>query len=263
MLRAVAQRLKAAMSAAGAFMGLTDASGNRLGIRYVVSQSGLPTGVPSSGSIANNGALTLSTALALTYAGGIYLFYPANAIFAGSTAGLYWTVMSSTTVGTIYQEQWTGGVPVIPAVPTPWATTGPGAYTQVLTEITIRSDDVPANSLGINSVLSMFARLTYSNTAVSKAFALKFGGQTTWNRSRTTSANEAVPVQLQNRGMLNRQIEATNSQNGSAGYAVQGNATPSTYSINTAATQTVVMTATLGAATEYLISENHIIEVTP
>ena len=91
-------------------------------------QNTLPMGVPSSGTITvTTGALTLVTALDNIYP-SIYMWFPAGA-WTGSTAGMYYVAMTSTTVGTVYSNQYTGGVATIPISPT-LVTTGAGAYVQ-------------------------------------------------------------------------------------------------------------------------------------
>src|SRR5437667_3823845 len=56
--------------------------------------------VAPTGTMANNGAITLGTALPSTYA-NCYLLLPAGAIAAGSAAGWYFAQMSSTTAGVV------------------------------------------------------------------------------------------------------------------------------------------------------------------
>src|ERR1700693_852831 len=95
-----------------------------------VIQNAIPMILPSSGTIGNNGALSALTALPTIYANA-YLYFPAGAIVAGSLAGLYYCIMSSTTAGTIYNNTYDttlGVMPTIPANPVPFVTPGPGAY---------------------------------------------------------------------------------------------------------------------------------------
>jgi len=80
--------------------------------RIVLAQSTTLCGIPPSGAVAANGALTLGTALNAIYDEGVFMYFPADGAFTGSLAGLYWTVMSSTSLGTIYNNTMTG-------VPTP------------------------------------------------------------------------------------------------------------------------------------------------
>lgn len=120
------------------------------GDKFCLMSGGIICGTPSSGSIGDNGALTLTTALLQTFSQGLYLYFPANAIAAGVAAGSYWTVMSSTTAGTIYNNTYIGGKPVAPVSPTAFSTTGPGAYTQTTAaSITNVSMTLPGGIIGL------------------------------------------------------------------------------------------------------------------
>ncbi|MGZ8924563.1 MAG: hypothetical protein ACXW2E_01640 [Nitrososphaeraceae archaeon] len=149
-----------------------------------------PIGLPSSGSIGNNGALSGLTALNSTYSQGIYLYFPANAIVAGSAAGLYYTVMSSTTAGTIYNNVYTTGNPTIPSSPTAFSTTGPGAYTQTTaTDITLASIPVIGGTMGINGQLFAEVLFDYKNSANNKLMKVKLGSTSFMAPSALTTTN--------------------------------------------------------------------------
>ena len=149
-------------------------TGNVTGARGVIAQWAIPFIITSSGSIADNGALTGVTALPATFSAGAYCYFPANAISAGSAAGWYWTKFSSTTAGTIYNSTYTTGIPTA-GTDTAFATTGPGAYVGVITEqgITI---PVAAGLLGSKGAI--IAQIAYgaTNNANAKTARLRFGG---------------------------------------------------------------------------------------
>ena len=108
-------------------------------------------GFPSSGSIGNNGALTGLSTFGTEYTSGYsaYLYFPLNAIAAGVAAGFYWTVLSSATTGTIYNNTYTTGDCIPPASPVAFSTTGPGAYTAPTgSNITTLNVVVPGNTIG-------------------------------------------------------------------------------------------------------------------
>jgi hypothetical protein len=150
------------------------ACGNILsGNVYTLFQNSIPVLEPSSGTIGNNGALSAISALTNAYTSA-YLYFPANAIAAGVAAGLYYTVMSSTTAGTIYNNTYTSGVPIIPASPTPFVTTGPGAFTQTTNEITLLSLILPGHTLGPNGSMHITALMgDTTNNANSKTAKVK------------------------------------------------------------------------------------------
>ena len=133
-------------------------SGSAMGAApYVLAQWSVPSGVAPTGSVAANGALTLGTALSTTYSGGIWLNFPAGAAYAGSAAGSYWCVMTSTTLGTIYNVQLGATVPFIPVNPAAIVAAGPGAYTGVTTTQTCASVIVPGGAMGPNGMIRVTA----------------------------------------------------------------------------------------------------------
>lgn len=109
---------------------LLDPGGTPARIPYILAQCNVPIGIAPTGTMAANGAITLGTALNTTYSGGLWLYLPAGAAYAGSLAGFYWTVMSSTTLGTVYNNTYTPGTdPVdIPASPTAISAWAGGFY---------------------------------------------------------------------------------------------------------------------------------------
>src|SRR6478735_660988 len=112
----------------------------------------VPFIMPTSGSMANNGVLTLSVALPVAVANG-YIYLPANAIVAGSAAGWYYATFSTTTAGVVFNNVYTpatDGVPVVPASPTAFVTTGPGAFTAVVTAQDGPTFTLPADTMGPN-----------------------------------------------------------------------------------------------------------------
>jgi len=188
-----------------------------------VCQFAIPFIVAGSGSMGNNGALTLSTALP-TGCGtnGCYVYLPINSISASlpAAAGWYYCVMSSTTVGTVYNNPYTStlfsGQPYIPASPTAFATTGPGAFTGVATAVNGPSFTLPANLMGQNGVLEITALFGYSGTTSSKNMVLKLGTATIFTFTTTTAANVSTQALLtvQNQGVTNSQVT---SQSGTLG----------------------------------------------
>lgn len=215
-------------------------------------QTGIPMVIPSSGSIADNGALSGLTALPETIS-SCYMYFPANAIAAGVAAGLYYVVMSSTTAGTIYNNTYTSGNPTIPSSPTAFATTGPGAYTQTTgSDITVLSYAVIANSMGANGKIEAdaFAE-AQANNANAKTLRIKFGGST--NLVSTTSVTSNLTCQvlgvIRNRGVTNKQV---NHPAGSAPFG--GIGTAATRATNdTTANQDLTVTLQLATATDSLI----------
>lgn len=149
-------------------------------LQKTIISTNLPIGMASSGTVGANGALTLGTAAALTQAAGIWWYFPAGAVFSGSGAGFYYTVMSSTTAGTIYNNTYTPGTDsgAPPASPTAVSDAGPGAYTGVTSETTIASGTVPGGFLGTSGSIYCDQQYEATNNANTKTMNLKFGTTT-------------------------------------------------------------------------------------
>lgn len=110
-------------------------------------------GLPPSSTVGANGALTLGTAFDRIYP-NMYLYFGAGQIYAGSAAGLYFTIMSSTTEGVIYNNVYTGGIPSVPEALAPIVDAGPGGFTQTTgTDFTLASFTVAAGLMGANGTV--------------------------------------------------------------------------------------------------------------
>lgn len=180
---------------------------------YILAQGGTPIGIAPTGTMGANGAVTLGTALNTTYSGGIWLYFPAGAVYSGSTAGFYWTVMSSTTLGTVYNNTYVPGTSSfdIPASPTAVVDAGPGAYTGVTSEITAISVTVPGGSLGKHGILFYEQYSAFNNTAGNKRVLMRLAGTAMEDRYTTTEQGSAQRIGFMNRGSQARQTKARSS----------------------------------------------------
>jgi hypothetical protein len=170
---------------------------------------GVPFIYVSSGSIGNNGALSGITALPTTYSGGAWVYYPAAAIEAGSAAGWYWTVFSSTTAGTIYNSTYTSGVPAA-GTATAFATTGPGAFVSTTAEVAGPTIPIPANQLGANGSIIHNYHAPANTGAGAKTYGVHYsgiGGSLVSQQAPTTGA-AAVIGYVANRGATNKQVSS-------------------------------------------------------
>lgn len=228
---------------------------------YTLSQSAVPFIMPSSGSMGNNGALTMTTALPNAYLGGGFIYLPANAISVGSAAGWYWYVGTTTTTGTVYNNTYTSG-PVkqsIPSTPTAFVTTGPGAYTQS-TSVTADFDGpkitVPANSIGANGSLELYSLFTVPNNANTKPVAIKESGSTL----STSSGLASVAGQKFWWTFENRNNPAINLGQSGVGALVSGNSSLF-FTRNTALDTVWNFSFALGTATDYIVLESFEVQV--
>ena len=204
-----------------------------------------PFVVPSSGSIAADGVITLTTALDRTYA-NCYMYFPAGA-FTASAAGFYYVVMSSTTVGQMYTTVYSSGVPATPAAPVA-VSTGAGAYTQTtaadLTGLTVT---LPAGTIGLNGQIRVEEALALINTAGTKTAKCNFGGSDYGTITSASSSGVVHSAGVMNMGALSAQAVW--------GYA-QGTSshTASSLAIDTSANVVLKVIYRLAVATDYLVS---------
>jgi hypothetical protein len=230
----------------------------------VVAQAGIIMLLPSSGSIGNNGALTLTTALPVIYSEGVYMYFPANAISAGSAAGLYYVVMSSTTVGTIYNNTYVGGQPTRPTGLVDFATTGPGAYTQSTgVEVTLVSFTVPGGVLGINGKLDFESVVENNNSVGSKSYKVKFDSVDLVAQSTTTSLGGRYMSTISNAGIENKQRTMSSSTSASIVGTVSVGAAFQNTTVDTSQNVTASITGSLAVATDYCMVRAFSAEVLP
>ena len=178
-----------------------------VGGQVTLYQSSIPVGIPSSGSIAaTTGVLTLSTALDQIYP-SIYFWMPAGA-WTGSAAGMYYATCTTTTSCLIYSNQYSGGVPTIPASPT-LVTTGVGAYTQTTgAALTLLSYSMPANLMGPNGKLTTNFLFASSNTSNAKTITpwSIFLSIASSKVSTTIGLSSIVTMTASNIGVTSKQI---------------------------------------------------------
>ena len=147
-------------------------------------------------TMGNNGALSTLQTLPTTYLLGGWIYMPAGAIFtagAGSAAGEYWFVGSSTTAGQVFNNQYTSGNPAPPAVLVPFVTTGPGVVTQTVgTAIDMVSITVPGGCIGPNGSLNTDELCTCNNNANVKTLTHNYGGLTAGAGMQSTAGRRLV-----------------------------------------------------------------------
>jgi hypothetical protein len=163
-----------------------------LGTPTKIAQWTVSVYMAPSGTMGNNGAVTLGTALDRIYSEGLWLYYPAGAVAAGvpASATFLWTVMSSTTAGTVYNSTFDGlSVPAV-GVTTAYVTTGPGAFTGVTAATTAITVTVPANTLGATGQLVIDWVPNQNNAAGNKTHSLFYSttGGTDYGATLTTQS---------------------------------------------------------------------------
>jgi hypothetical protein len=221
----------------------------------------IPFIIAPTGSMANNGAITLGTSLPTTYANA-YIYLPANAIQTGSSAGWYFCQMSSATVGTVFNNTYTPGLPTIPANPTAFASTGPGAYTGVTTAVTGPQITIPAGALGPNGALRINHLWAAPANTDTKTISLSVGGSILWSATLNTAVQAAAAAlnHVWNRGAQNSNVSVNSS--GASGLGISAFANNYT-SINFGAAQTISLGGQLATATDFIVMESFLVELMP
>jgi hypothetical protein len=235
--------------------------------QYILAQSGVPVGIAPNATVATNGQITLGTALPRIYSGGIWLRLPAGAV-VGGPAGLYWCVMSSTTVGQVYTnfaDTSQGFVPYIPTSTLVNAVGSNAAYTQTTaTDIVLASVTLPGNSLGNNGAVSIISSGQVATAAAgNKLVKTLYSSSQFWlNQVTATSGNYKFSFFA---GFMN--CSATNSQIETSADYTWGNGAPSgtlpKFAIDSTVDQLLKLVANIPNATESIIYETISIEVLP
>lgn len=223
---------------------------------------GIPIGLAASGTMADDGAVVLGTPLGLTYSNGIWLHFPADAIESGSAAGFYWTVMTNTTAGTVYNSTYTPGTSAFcqSGTTTAFNTTGPGAFTASTSATNLAYVTIPAGSMGPNGWLEIVTQASNTSSGTNKSWSLRFGGASGTqylNNSVTTTPNFTDLHFVRNRGLVNAQV-GTQQSIGALGLVT---AVPIVGAIATSTNNDVVWQGTKVAATDNMVLEGISVKV--
>lgn len=156
------------------------------------------SGTPTTNTV------SFSVPLATAYANA-YLYFPANAIVSGSAAGFYFCQMAATTKGTCFNNIYSSGVPVIPASPTAFSTTGPGAYSQTTaSNLTAAAISIPGGYMGINGEISVKTAHAQNNSANTKTYQVSYGVQQC-AMNQTTATGATIDCNIRNAGSATAQ----------------------------------------------------------
>lgn len=225
----------------------------------ILAQGGVPIGIAPTGNFAANGAWTSGTALGATYSGGIWLYFAAGKPFVGSAAGFYWTVMTNTTVGTVYTNTHTPGTNSsdIPASPTAIVGAGQGANTGVTSEITAVSVTVPGGLMGKNGGARLEVFGSNNNSGGTKAIQAKLSTTQVGYQQQTTGVAWRIIAFPQNSGVLNSQNAPRANTIGSSTSALH------VASIDTSVDVSLSVSLQLNTATDWCITNGFRCEVMP
>jgi hypothetical protein len=219
-----------------------------------LASTGVPVVIPSSGTIATGGTVTLTTALPTTYVGA-WMYFPATAFSGTVAAGLFWVVMSSTTAGTVYQTSVVPASPFEAFVPTEALVAVVGsnsAYTQTTAaDLVMLRTTVPGGLMGASGEVHYSLLVSTNATANSKPFKVTYGGTAIHTASLADNVSTIIDKEITNRGATNRQVAnplAALGHGSSAGAALY-------LSIDTNSDFDITVTGQMATATDYIVME--------
>jgi len=224
-----------------------------------LASTSVPVIIPSSGTIATAGGVTLTTALPTTYAGGAWMYFPSTA-FSSGTAGLYWVVMSSTTAGTVYNLNYAPASPFEAFIPTDTLVAVVGsnsAYTQTTaSDLVMLRTTVPGGLMGASGEVAYNMLFSTNATANSKPVKVTFGGTAIHTASLSSNVSTIIDKQIANRGVAGRQVA-----NPLAALGHGSSATDALHlTVDTNSDFDITITGQMATATDYIVLEySHII----
>lgn len=248
----------------GAVTGTLGLNGQLNFFNQPLGSGGIPVAVAPTGSLNTAGVITIGTALPRIYP-AIWLYLPANAVVGDATGGLYFAIMSSTTVGQIYAGKQgvangvgTVDLPFQPFYPTTLTVpvTTNGAYTGSTTETSLVNVTVPAASLGLQGQVRVSVNWTTNNSAGAKTGKTYLGAsQVAQSAAYTTSTGGTQMIAVRNNG----------AQNFNSSQIVGGTATGAAVytAIDTSATTFMRLTGQIAVATDVCVIEGYSIEAIP
>ena len=207
-----------------------------------------PTGTIGTGA---SGNITLGSALHRIFTEGIWLYLPTIATTPAITAGMYWVVMSSTTVGTVYASG--AGSSAIDF------TVG-SAYTGVTaTAVALGTVTIPANTLTAGVVIQSIPQFVFKNSAGVKTMSANFGSSQYWYTAPTTNASAQTLVVL--RGISTAKQSGTAASSNGTGNTT---ALPPILTEDAATEKTITFYGSLATATDWIVLDGiHHILVKP
>jgi len=244
---------------------------------YVLAQSAVPVVLAPNATWNNSsGSFTLGTSLPSTYSDGVWIYFAGVGINSSGggpvSSGLYWCVMLNATDGQAYALQ---AINIATSVPVTLATSAFTPYVPLVNQIagllpvtagshvqTTGADisliniTIPAGFMGKNGAFRQETSASTPTTAGSKNIKSKFGGTTIFTTSGSAGSNINISGITTNRGLASSQI--TEELRGLAGPLSVALTT-----VNTASDASLLYTAQIATATDYVAFNSFSIEILP
>lgn len=235
------------VGAAGAIMRSNGSYWKPLNGRATLDRSAIPVGIAptiaANASGTANGASTWASGCFPITAFQGYLYYPLNSLHASQAAGFYWTVVTSTTAFTAYNNTYTvGTAPTVPTTLTAFSGAVPGG-TGVTTEVDVFSTSIEAGIMNLDGGVAYSIGLITKNHADAKTLNVYFGGTAVATLVYTTATGDHITGGVSNIGSAAKQVAVVSSD----GSTITTNMAYTT--INTAADATFKISLTAGTAT--------------
>ena len=232
---------------------------------FVMSAHAVPFVLPPTGTVGNNGALTLGGTGIISYAGAAgfatkcFMYFALGQLYTSSPPNWYYTEMSSATVGVVYSNVFSAqrfGSPTLPT-PTPLVSTGPGAYTGVTTTVVFPSSTIPGKLLGVNGQIRCAFTVDVKNTAGSKTIGAQLGGISTFFSAIASSQAYGFVTTTRNVASRSKQVTLY------GGYGDIGSAGQNTYttSVDTTTDKDFALSAVMAVATDYVVVTGYTLEI--
>lgn len=222
----------------------------------ILAMGAIPCVLANSGTVATNGTVTLGTALQLTYPQA-WLYLPAGAVVGGS-AGWYYTIFSSTTVGQVYtnyRASMTQPVALGAAGTLTAAVGSNSGYTGVTTTIQMAAAVIPAGLMGATGAVCLTGYWAHNSSAGAKVAGILFGGSTVLTSSQTTTLGINLTKTVHNRSASSQLIRvAVDNQ-------IAQSVAPTLLSVDTTAEVTASLTGSVAVATDTMVLESFLIEL--
>lgn len=253
----------------GDYTELVGPVGTNLYVPRTLLASGIAIGRPPSGTVGANGDLDLDTSTTIggyALSKGAYLHFPTGALYSGSVAGFYWTVMTDGTNGTVYDNRLGSKYPTeAPSPLVPIVSDAIGTYTPSTSRLDLPSLIIPGGLMGKNGSLRISSQWSQTASAYSKTHGFGLGTSTYLeNEAVTDRKSLATQVVVMNTGGEDAQL-VLNNYGYNTSWACTGGETAQLRqdtSVNFPVWPHVQCSNT-GNALEFLILRGWVVEVLP
>lgn len=215
--------------------------------------------IAPTGTMGANGALVLGAALPRTIRQA-WVYFPAGAVFAGSSVGWYYTEFANTTTGTVFANTYTTGLPDFPSAGVAVSDPGPGAYAGVVGSVAGPSITIPGGMLSTGSRVRQAWSIEPNTTAGTKSMRSTVAGTVVTTLSVTSSGLRAwVEYVLRDAAGLTMDFQNAGSSSTGLGTVALNNPTPYNPAVDVAFAPTLQSTL----ATDVVVLNYWTLEILP